>query len=176
MATNALPIDIEAPVEEHNGYRPNVGIILCNADCQVLWACRSSGDGWQFPQGGVETNETIIQAAFRELHEEVGLSRQHVRLVGHTKKWLHYDLPDKFVRTRNSRVIKGQKQVWFLFQMLGEDKDVSLVEADYPEFSSWQWVDYWQPLKEIIVFKREVYKLALQELEPLLKGVGMSNV
>lgn len=172
---SALQINIDAPVEENNGYRPNVGIILCNKNCQVLWARRSSGDGWQFPQGGVESNETIVQAAFRELYEEVGLSHQHVRLVGHTKKWLHYDLPDKFVRTRNARIIKGQKQVWFLFQMLGEDKDVSLVESAYPEFNSWQWVDYWKPLEEIILFKRHVYKMALQELAPLLKGFSKPN-
>jgi len=169
---SALQINIDAPVVGNNGYRPNVGIILCNHKCQVLWARRSSGDGWQFPQGGVESNETLVQAVFRELYEEVGLSRQHVRLVGHTKNWLHYDLPEKYVRSKSSSTIKGQRQVWFLFQMLGEDKDVSFTKSNYPEFNSWQWVEYWKPLEQIILFKRQVYKKALQELEPLLKSLS----
>ena len=45
---------------DKDGYRPNVGIILCNGRSQVLWARRSRHDGWQFPQGGVERGESVL--------------------------------------------------------------------------------------------------------------------
>ena len=82
-------------VSDADGYRPNVGIVLFNNLGQVLWARRTRHDGWQFPQGGVEQGETIEQAAYRELFEEVGLRPQNVQLVGRTRQWLRYDVPGK---------------------------------------------------------------------------------
>ena len=52
-------------LEYEDGYRPCVGIIVCNIDRQVLWARRARHDGWQFPQGGIEPRETVEQAAYR---------------------------------------------------------------------------------------------------------------
>jgi putative (di)nucleoside polyphosphate hydrolase len=80
-------------VSDADGYRPNVGIVLINNAGQVLWARRSRHDGWQFPQGGIEQGETLEQAAYRELYEEVGLRQQNVELVGRTRDWLRYDVP-----------------------------------------------------------------------------------
>ena len=59
-------------IDEH-GYRPNVGIIICNAMGQVLWARRIGQNAWQFPQGGIKRGESPEKALYRELQEEVGL-------------------------------------------------------------------------------------------------------
>ena len=154
---------------DRHGYRPNVGIIVCNDCRQVLWARRASQEGWQFPQGGVERNETAQEAAYRELYEEVGLRPDHVRLVGCTRRWLRYDVPYRVLRRTRARRFKGQKQLWFLFQLVGNDTDVCLSVSHKPEFDQWCWVDYWEPLERIVAFKREVYDMALKELEPLLR-------
>ena len=151
---------------DQDGYRPNVAIVVYNQHGQVLWARRSRRDGWQFPQGGVEHNETAEQAAFRELYEEVGLEPDHVRLVGRTQAWLKYDVPSVSRRVNSRRnPFKGQKQLWFLFQMLGHDSDVCLDRVSRPEFDSWRWVDYWDPVDHIVEFKRHVYLSALTELQ-----------
>jgi putative (di)nucleoside polyphosphate hydrolase len=63
-----------------DGYRPNVGMILCNAQGQVLWAKRIGHNAWQFPQGGIVEGETPEQALYRELWEEVGLYPEHVKI------------------------------------------------------------------------------------------------
>ncbi len=152
---------------DSEGYRANVAIVVCNSRSQVLWARRSRRDGWQFPQGGVERDETAEDAAFRELYEEVGLTRDHVRLVGRTQGWLKYDVP-RFHLTARRNHFRGQKQLWFLFQMLGDDSDVCLDRVDRPEFDRWRWVDYWDPVDRIVDFKRQVYRRALTELEPFL--------
>lgn len=152
-------------IDEH-GYRPNVGIVLCNGRGQVFWARRCGRNGWQFPQGGIRAHETPEQAMFRELHEEVGLSPSLVEVLGRTRDWLRYDIPGEY--RRPAGVFRGQKQVWFLLRLLGQDADVRLDTSHKPEFDSWRWIDYWSAVEHIIAFKREVYQRALAELEPLL--------
>ena len=78
---------------DREGYRPNVGIILCNAKNEVFWGKRIREHSWQFPQGGIKRGETPEQAMYRELHEEVGLQPEHVRILGRTKGWLRYEVP-----------------------------------------------------------------------------------
>ncbi len=152
-----------------DGYRPNVGIILSNNSARVLWARRTKHDGWQFPQGGIEPRETVLEAAFRELEEEIGVTAHQVEHIGNTANWLHYDLPRRFRANHFRRnPIKGQKQIWFLFKFLGSDNDVCLNACQQPEFDKWKWVDYWEPATNIVEFKRNVYKKALGELEPFL--------
>jgi len=153
---------------DEQGYRPNVGIILCNQQNQVFWARRCGQNGWQFPQGGIDPQETPEQALFRELNEEVGLTPEHVHVMGRTKDWLRYDIPTQFARpTRNSH-FRGQKQIWFLLRFLGSAEHVRLNACDRPEFDCWRWVEYWSTLEQIVEFKRGVYEQALRELEPLL--------
>src|SRR6476659_11364664 len=65
-------------VIDPDGYRPNVGIVLMRPDGQVFWARRVRRDGWQFPQGGMNTDETPLEAMYRELREETGLLPEHV--------------------------------------------------------------------------------------------------
>jgi len=66
---------------DKEGYRPNVGIILCNSRNEVFWGKRIRQHSWQFPQGGINHGETPEQAMYRELMEEVGLAAQHVRIA-----------------------------------------------------------------------------------------------
>jgi len=155
---------------DKDGYRKNVGIIVCNHAQQVLWARRSQHDGWQFPQGGIEPRESAQDAAFRELYEEIGLTSRDVRLLGNTGNWLRYDVPyaSKSHRYLRNRPFRGQKQRWFLFQLLSKESRVRLDVSSNPEFDHWRWIDYWRPLEHIVAFKRSVYKEALTELEPFL--------
>ena len=149
---------------DQDGYRPNVGIVILNENNQVLWAKRIAEDAWQFPQGGINEGESLEEAMYRELMEEVGLGPNHVRILGKTKDWLRYEVPKQWVRRDGASQYKGQKQIWFLLKFVGNDSDVLLTNSDKPEFDSWRWDDFWSPLKQVIDFKREVYKKALNEL------------
>lgn len=151
-----------------DGFRSNVGIILCNDACQLFWAKRVGQEAWQFPQGGIRADETLEQAMYRELWEETGLQPEHVEIVGVTRKWLRYRLPKRFIRRDSQPVCIGQKQRWFLLRLTSDEKRVCLDASATPEFDGWRWVDYWYPADEVVFFKREVYRKALRELEPLL--------
>ncbi|WP_151705014.1 RNA pyrophosphohydrolase [Nitrincola alkalilacustris] len=153
---------------DSEGFRPNVGIILVNSLGQVLWAKRIGQDAWQFPQGGIQDSETPEQAMFRELKEEIGLTPQDVEVLAVTRGWLRYRLPKRMIRRHSQPMCVGQKQKWFLLKMLSHDSAVRIDHSDSPEFDGWQWVSYWYPLRQVVSFKREVYRKAMKELAPKL--------
>jgi putative (di)nucleoside polyphosphate hydrolase len=153
---------------DRDGYRPNVGIILANGRNEVFWGKRVNQHAWQFPQGGIKRGEAPEQAMYRELEEETGLKPEHVRVLGRTRHWLRYEVPEKWVRRDWRGTYRGQKQIWFLLRMIGRDCDIRLRTSDKPEFDAWRWHDYWVPLETVIEFKREVYQQALTELHRYL--------
>lgn len=149
---------------DSDGYRANVGIILSNQHGQLLWARRMGQDAWQFPQGGVNPEETAEQAMYRELWEEIGLNNDDVEIIGSTSSWLRYKLPKRMVRRHSQPVCIGQKQKWFLLRLATEESSVNLQATDSPEFEGWKWVDYWYPVDQVVYFKKRVYRCALQQL------------
>ena len=153
---------------DRDGYRPNVGIIICNWKNEVFWGKRVREHSWQFPQGGIKAGETPERAMYRELHEEVGLAEEHVKILGRTRDWLRYEVPEQWVRREWRGNYKGQKQIWDLLRLVGRDCDVHLRASEKPEFDAWRWNDYWVPLESVIEFKRDVYQLALNELAKYL--------
>ncbi len=150
---------------DRDGYRSNVGIVLCNARGEVFWGKRVRQDAWQFPQGGIKSGETPEQAMYRELEEETGLLPQHVAILGRTREWLRYDVPQSWIKRDWRGIYRGQKQIWYLLKLIGRDCDVRLRASEHPEFDAWRWHNYWKPASEVVDFKQEVYRLALGELE-----------
>lgn len=155
-----------------DGFRLNVAIVIMKDDRKVLWAQRAQNDGWQFPQGGMRTDETPIEAMYRELEEETGLKEQHVRVLGSTPGWLRYRLPRRYLRRHRKPLCIGQKQVWFLLQLEASESLVTLDASPSPEFSEYRWVDFWYPADHVVSFKRDVYRQALSLLEPMAPVAG----
>jgi putative (di)nucleoside polyphosphate hydrolase len=156
-----------------DGYRANVGIILCNNEGQVLLAGRIGSKGWQFPQGGMLEGEDPVAAMYRELHEEVGLGEVDVEILGTTADWIRYRLPEKFVRRGSKPLCIGQKQRWFILRLKSSEDRLRLDKSETPEFDRWRWVEFWRPVTEVIYFKRRVYARALHELGPHLYPQGL---
>ena len=151
-------------IKARKGYRPNVAMIVINNDNKVLICRRRNTQTWQFPQGGIDSNENIQEAMYRELHEEVGLSKEDVNIIGKSKKMITYDIPI----TLRSKVLggkfKGQDQKWFLLKTIKDDIKINLNNEMIPEFEEFEWVSYSRSLDRIIDFKKEAYRQALTEL------------
>lgn len=156
---------------DSKGFRYNIGVILSNQKGKVFWGKRVGQNAWQFPQGGIDENEEIESCLFRELKEEIGLSEDDVKILGCTKRWLHYKLPRKYIR-KSLPLCIGQKQKWFLLDLVGSEEKINFNLGKKPEFDGWCWVNYWYPLREVIYFKRDVYRRALKELAPLFFNIS----
>lgn len=158
---------------DDEGFRANVGIILSNADGELMLGGRVGKKGWQFPQGGMLIGEAPEQAMFRELEEEIGLLCDDVEVLGVTQGWLRYRLPERFIRRNSKPLCIGQKQRWFMLRLTSSTDRLRFDLGDEPEFDRVRWVDFWRPVNEVIYFKRRVYARALHELGPSVYPDGL---
>lgn len=153
-------------------YRPCVGIMLLDRDGRVFVARRrDTPDGWQMPQGGIDKGETVREAAFRELKEEIGTDR--AEFLAEAPEATRYDLPDHLVGKVWGGRYRGQEQRWVALRFLGTDSDID-IETEHPEFDAWRWSAPDRVLAEIVPFKRDVYATVLAAFAALL-GQGKAR-
>lgn len=143
-------------------YRRGVGMVLFNRAGQVFVAQRldSPGPAWQMPQGGIDKGETPLEAAWRELHEETGIS--NAECLAETKTWLTYDLPPDLAAKLWKGKYRGQEQKWYAFRFTGKDDEID-ISGEHPEFSAWKWADFRTVPELIVPFKRPLYQRLVLE-------------
>ena len=148
---------------DKDGFRPNVAIVLSDGFGKVFLAKRIGQQAWQFPQGGVDPNESVEEALYRELYEEIGLRPEDVKVIQTTRRWLRYKIPPQFRRKTGEQVCVGQKQKWFFLRLESCVSKIRFDVTSEPEFDDWNWVTYWYPLNAVVTFKKGVYRAALKE-------------
>ncbi|WP_333836200.1 RNA pyrophosphohydrolase [Novosphingobium sp.] len=152
-------------------YRPCVGLMIVNPQGRVFVGKRidnKEGDAWQMPQGGIDEGEDVVPAALRELHEETGLSPEHVTVLAQSREEHFYDLPPELVGKLWGGKYRGQRQAWLLLRFNGQDEDVVLDTHDPAEFCEWKWVEPEQLPDLIVPFKRRVYRQVVEEFRALI--------
>ena len=150
-------------------YRPCVGVMLVNREGRVFAGQRidSPSPAWQMPQGGIDDGEKPKEAAYRELWEETGVTKDLVEQVAKTHGWVTYDLPPELLGKVWGGKYRGQRQKWFLFRYLGTDDQIR-IDTDHPEFSRWAWVDVDEMIAGIVPFKRAVYEEVVRSFRAYL--------
>ena len=154
-------------MNEESNYRLNVGLIIVNNYGKVLICKRKNSNQWQFPQGGIDEGESPMEAAKREIFEEVGIKPSKIKVLGKIKDWVKYEIPKELAKKSfKKKGIVGQKQKWFIFKIKSE-ACISFVNDPDNEFDDFAWVSYWRPIALIVSFKKEVYRNVLAELLPI---------
>ena len=156
---------------ESLGYRPCVGVVLSNGRGEIFAGQRLDfvSDAWQMPQGGIDKGEAPEAAALRELAEETGLPSDAVAIIRQTHDWVTYDLPDELIPKLWGGRFRGQKQLWYLMELQGDERLID-IKTDIPEFSRWQWMGPEALLASIVPFKRAVYAQVLADFAPELSA------
>jgi len=146
--------------------RIGVGVVLLNNENKVFVAKRIDNpkNFWQMPQGGVDSDEKFLTAAFRELYEETSI--KNVKLIQEIEGTYTYELPKNLLGIIWKGKYRGQKQKWFLMKYLGNDNEINL-KTNNPEFLEWKWVDIDQITEIVVDFKLHVYK----ELKEKVKNI-----
>lgn len=163
-------------VIDQDGFRPNVGMVIFNRKGQVLWARRIRQNSYQFPQGGILEDESEEEAMYRELYEEMGLTKNDVYIVQTSRRYYRYRVPKRMLEAHKDQDYQGQKQRWFLLSMIEEEMFEDAIKFNrckHPEFDGWRWVSYWYPVRHVVPFKRDVYRKILTEFAPAALGLDL---
>ena len=144
--------------------RTGVGIAVLNSKNKVFVGKRKDNpfDKWQMPQGGVDTDESLINAMRRELIEETSI--KNIKILKEFDQWLEYELPENLIGKIWKGKYRGQKQKWFIVKFLGDDDEIN-INTKNPEFIDWQWITVEQLPKLIVLFKKHVYEEIAEELK-----------
>ena len=156
------------------GYRPGVGIMLLSRDGLAFIGQRIRMPvglaRWQIPQGGIDTGETLRQAALRELREEVGTGRTDI--LAESRGWFDHDVPEEIAQGIMGGRYRGNRQKWFAMRFTGSDVDVNLA-TEHLEFGAWKWVKPEQLPELVVPFMRRLYLDILAEFrEFCLEAAG----
>ena len=148
--------------------RVGVGIILLNKNNKIFVAKRidnQKGNYWQMPQGGVDLNEKLLQAAKRELEEETSI--KSVELIKEFDGWLEYNLPKNLLGKIWKGKYRGQKQKWFVMKFLGNDEEIN-IKTKHPEFLEWKWIELDKLTEVAVNFKLNVYKKIKEKVKIII--------
>jgi putative (di)nucleoside polyphosphate hydrolase len=157
----------EVAAARAQGYRPGVGIMLLDAERRVFVGRRvdMAGENWQMPQGGIDRGESPLEAALRELKEEIGTDQ--AEFLAESAGWLRYEVPHGVARRVWQGRYRGQMQKWFAMRFTGTDGDIDVATA-HPEFNAWRWVAAADLPALIVPFKRRLYHDILAEFGKLV--------
>jgi len=147
--------------------RVGVGILLLNKKNKVFVGKRIDNPEkfWQMPQGGVNTNENLTNAAKRELEEETGI--KSIKVIKELNEWFEYYLPKKLLGKIWQGKYCGQKQKWFIMKFLGNEDEIN-VKTKHPEFLEWKWIDLDKITDVVVDFKLHIYAKIKKEVKKII--------
>lgn len=142
-------------------YRPNVAAIIVSSNYpakhEIFIAERSDMKNiWQFPQGGIDRNETAKEALLRELKEEIGTN--DIEIIAKYPHWISYDFPKHIQKTM--KPFYGQTQRYYLVRL--KKRATIKLDTKHPEFIKYRYVSLEKALKIVAEFKKPVYNEVIQ--------------
>lgn len=145
-------------------YRPNVAALIVNTAGNLLICERAGLPGaWQFPQGGVDAGESMEDALFREVREEIGIGSKHYEILDRRDGYRYLYPPDVREKKMRKHGNHGQEQTYFLCKLKPSAPPINVNQTPQ-EFGAYRWI---QPeefdLDWLPAFKHEVYRSVMAD-------------
>ena len=144
-------------------YRNNVAAFIVNDKKEILTCKRADKfEDWQLPQGGIDDNETPIEALRRELLEEVYL--KDFSIIFELPIPITYDWPQEL----HSRGFKGQRQYFFVASPTEKHWNPDFTTHHLIEFKEYSWSTKSEFINLVTgSFRAKSYLTALEEIQKI---------
>jgi len=147
-------------------FRKGVSALIVNKKNEFLLVNLESFENRFFaiPGGGIEDGESNDDAVYREIQEELGITRQLLEHIGTSREPIQF----KFKLYRNDIEYDGSERYFFGFKFTGKESDIKLQEG---EIRSYKWV-LCDDLKDYLLFDNQLKETQekLLELFPIVKN------
>ncbi|NDE68110.1 NUDIX domain-containing protein [bacterium] len=134
-------------------YRKGVSALIFNKKDQLLLVNLESFNEKYFsvPGGSLEEGETLEQAAYREVAEELGIRKDSLELVGKSSLPLQVTFREiKLIR--DGKEYQGSERYFFGFHFTGDDGEIGLKKG---EVRAYKWVAFAE-LKDYLLFDNQL--------------------
>lgn len=148
-------------------YRKGVSALIINPKGEFLIVNLNSFEEqfYAIPGGGVEEGESLEEAAYREVKEELGIDAKSLELTGKGETPLQFTF--KTPKVKNGVEIIGSERHFFGFKFIGDDNEIKLQED---EVRAYKWVPFAE-LDKFLLFDNQLAETSekLVELFPQFK-------
>ena len=134
-------------------YRSCVVGVFVNEKNEVLAGERADTPGaWQLPQGGVDPGESVVNAIYREMREELG--SDNFEIVDQSSREIKYRFPDG-LKAKVAKKYCGQSTTWFKLKFKqGQQPDLSKADG---ELTGTKWMKPADLAAGIVSWKQQAY-------------------
>jgi putative (di)nucleoside polyphosphate hydrolase len=134
-------------------YRKGVSAFIINRKGEFLLVNLVSFEDKYFaiPGGGVKEGESLEDAVYREVQEELGIEKESLGYIGKSDTPVSFKF--KVIKmTRDGKEYEGSERNFFGFLFIGNDNEINLQED---EVSSYKWVSF-DNLDEHLLFDNQL--------------------
>lgn len=149
-------------------FRKGVSALIINNKNEFLLINLESFENHFFaiPGGGVKEDETLIDAAYRELNEELGIKEKNLQIIGQSNIPVRFKF--KIIKmNRDGKNYKGSERYFFGFRFISTNNEIKPKKG---EVKTYKWVPF-DRLKDYLLFDNQLQEtlVKIKEIFPEFK-------
>jgi len=148
-------------------YRKGISALIANENNEFLIVNLISFEEkyYAIPGGGLEEDETLEEAAYREIKEELDINNDNLELIGESSSPLKTTFITPKIDKRGNECV-GSERHFFAFRFKGSDGDIKLAED---EVRFYKWVSV-SDLDKYLLFDNQLED-TVEKIEELFKDL-----